>query len=465
MKRLVEWLIVGVVCLSMVVGLAGCKAGTATVTTEVATTAPEIPVVATTVPTKEPTIAPTIAPTSVPAEEIVLSFVNWWIGAEPFTKVGMLQMQEFNDANKGRCQIEEIAVPNYPDCLVAEKADVAAGNTPDMFMQSENVQDVAGTWLDGTLADLTPFIDAEFLSYKSKSVWDLTTQNGKIVGVHYGDLVTGIFYNKEMFANAGVQLPIKTWDDFYAAADKLKASGVYPFALENLEGWVPMLMFTAYAGSVGGPDILVGLKDFNDPAFLEAAKFLLKLKEEYATPDSLGAGYQIAANNFMGEKAAMIANGPWMISDMKKVEGFFEKVDVMPYPGSTADASPIMISGPGMKIVVGNQLEESPQAMQCAIDYLKYISVPDNVKAMVVDSGTIIRSNDVDYSDVPNMEPLVVKFITLLDKEAVYTVPNIRDQVGHGFDVAFREEIGNLWSGSITPEQFIQNLNAKVFNQ
>ncbi len=465
MKKALHWIIIVVACLSMLASLAGCKQ--ATTEAPVVTTAPVVPPVTTAEPTKPPEVVPTaIPPTDVPApaEEIVLSFYNWWVGAEPFTKMGAIQMEEFNTLHQGACKIEEVGIPNYPDFLVAVKADVASGNIPAVFMQSENVQDVAGTWLDGILADLTPYIDEEFLSFKSKSVWDLTTQNGKIVGVHYGDLVTGLYYNKEMFAKAGVEVPLKTWDDFFAAGDKLIASGVYPIALENLEGWVPMLMFTAYVGGYGGPDILVGLKDFNNPAFLEAAKFLLKLKD-YATPDSLGAGYQIAANNFMGEKAAMIANGPWMISDMKKIEEFFPKVDIMGFPGYTADKSPLMTSGPGMKIGAGIQLQDNPTAMECAVAYLKYISEPDNVKRMVIDSGTIIRSNNVDYSDVPNMEPLTVKFINLLDIESAYTVPNIRDQVGHGFDVAFREEIGNLWSGSITPEQFITNLNKKVFNK
>jgi len=446
MKKPLLWLLVVLLSVSMVAtfSLAGCKEEAAEEEAAEEEAAEEEVVV------------------EEPVEEIEIEFVNWWVGAEPFTNMGDIMMQEFNDKYKGTYKITKIGVPNYPDCLTKIKTDVAAGKTPDLFMQSENVQEVAGTWLDGILADMTPYIDEEFLSWKSPSLWALTTQNGKIVGVNYGDLVTGIFYNKTMFEEAGIQLPIKTWDDFFVAGDKLKAAGVAPIALENLEGWVPMLMFTEFVGGYGGPDILFGLKDFNDPAFLEGAKFLLKLKD-YTTNDVPGAGYQIAANNFMGERAAMIANGPWMVSDMKNVEGFFEKVGLLPFPGYKADASPIMMSGPGMKICINKELESDAAKMKGAMEYLRYISMPENIKRMVIDSGTIIRSLKVDYSDATTLEPLTIEFLTLLE-EAAYTVPNTRDQVGKGFDIAFSEEIGKLWSGETTPEQFIQNLNKKVFD-
>jgi len=453
MKKPLLWLLVVLLSVSMVAtfSLAGCKEEAA----EEEAAEEEV---------AEEEVAEEEAVVEEPVEEIEIEFYNWWVGAEPFTKIGDILIEEFNEMNKGKYKITKIAIPNYPDFLAKLKTDVAAGKTPDVFHQSENVQDVEGTWLEGILADLTPYIDDEFLSWKSESLWSLTTLDGKIVGVHYGDLTTGIFYNKTMFDETGVQLPIKTWDDFFAAGDKLKATGVAPIALENLEGWVPMLMFTAFVGGYGGPDILFGLEDFNDPAFLEGAKFLLKLID-YTTDDVPGAGYQIAANNFMGLNAAMIANGPWMISDMKNIEGFYEKVDLMPFPGYKADASPIMISGPGMKICVNKELESDTEKMKGCVEFLKYISMPENVQRQVVESGVVIRSLEVDYSQETEMEPLLVKFLDLLDKEAAYTVPNIRDQVGRGFDIAFSEEVGKLWSGETTPEQFIQNLNKKVFDK
>ena len=60
--------------------------------------------------------------------------------------------------------------------------------------------------------------------------------------------------------------------------------------------------------------------------------------QKYTTSDAIGALYANAANNFLQEKAAMIANGPWMTPDFadteNTAEGFEAKVGVAAYPES-----------------------------------------------------------------------------------------------------------------------------------
>lgn len=450
MKKLLIWLLCIVFTTSIAMVGISCKPETET--TEGVEAAEEV--------AEEEIIEEEEAP---PVEEIEITFLNNWVGIDPPTKMGAILTKEFNEKYKGKYEVIVEGVPGFQEMLIKLKTEMAAGESPDIFLIGETVK-AKGTWLDGILADLSPFIDDEFLSYKSQGVWADCTADGKIVGIPYTDMSTAIFYNKTMFEKADIQLPIKTWDEFFIACDKLKAAGYTPIALETLESWVPMLMFTAFLGGYGGADTVYGLEDFNDPAFLEGAKFLLKLKD-YTTSDALGAPYETAATNFIQEKTAMISNGPWMIADMKAVEGFYEKVDVMPYPGYTADVSPIMISGCGIKFCVNKEIESDPEKMKGVMEFLKYFNMPENIVRMVVDSGTIIRTNNADYSTEDAMEPLTIKILDYLDKEAMVTVPNIRAEVSHGFDKAFPEELGNLWMGASTPEQFIQAMNKKVFNK
>lgn len=65
----------------------------------------------------------------------------------------------------------------------------------------------------------------------AKSVYDLISFNGKTylapTGAH-GE--SWIFYRKDAFAKAGIAGEPATWDEFFAALDKLKAAGILPVA-------------------------------------------------------------------------------------------------------------------------------------------------------------------------------------------------------------------------------------------
>ncbi len=59
--------------------------------------------------------------------------------------------------------------------------------------------------------------------------------NGTIYAIP-GNLSGWVFYyNKALFAQAGIAEVPKTWDDLVAAAEKLKAAGILPFALGNAD--------------------------------------------------------------------------------------------------------------------------------------------------------------------------------------------------------------------------------------
>ncbi len=89
-------------------------------------------------------------------------------------------------------------------------------------------------------ADLTPVLNAKDPYVPSAKSWYDTfltpaiesgrAPDGKIYLIT-GDIVgTGIFYNKDLFAKAGITSEPQTWADFMAASKKLKAIGVIPFA-------------------------------------------------------------------------------------------------------------------------------------------------------------------------------------------------------------------------------------------
>ena len=68
--------------------------------------------------------------------------------------------------------------------------------------------------------------------------------DGKQYGVPWDVGMVGFWYNKDLFAKAGITAPPATWDDFLADVAKLKASGVTPLAIAGKDKWPSMHLWT-----------------------------------------------------------------------------------------------------------------------------------------------------------------------------------------------------------------------------
>ena len=71
------------------------------------------------------------------------------------------------------------------------------------------------------------------------------TQNGKVYGAPVGTAMGGgILYNKDVYAKLGLQVP-KTWAEFEANSDKIKAAGIYPVIGSFGDTWTSQLFVLA----------------------------------------------------------------------------------------------------------------------------------------------------------------------------------------------------------------------------
>jgi multiple sugar transport system substrate-binding protein len=121
----------------------------------------------------------------------------------------------------------DVSVYSWNDVDSKVKAMVDAGNAPDMAQ--------IGAYADYAAEDLLYSAD-ELLSISTQA--DFVPQlarAGQVDGVQYGIPFAAstrvLFYNKTLFAEAGLSAP-KTWDELAADAEALKAEGVkYPYAL------------------------------------------------------------------------------------------------------------------------------------------------------------------------------------------------------------------------------------------
>lgn len=100
-------------------------------------------------------------------------------------------------------------------------------------------------------------------------------------GQHGGIRLFRVFWNRELFEQAGISRFPETWEEFWKCCEKLKAAGITPLALHT-EGtaWAAMLLATAeVAGSEEGAAFMKQLypDTYQNEPGLEIAGTLKKL--------------------------------------------------------------------------------------------------------------------------------------------------------------------------------------------
>lgn len=121
-----------------------------------------------------------------------------------------------------------------------------------------------------------------------------------------------IWYNKAVLAKAGVTKDPANLDEFFAALDKVKATGVTPLALGG-QGWQENITFRSILIATGGRDLYLKTlknKDVSGPGFLKAVENFKKLKA-YVDPGSPGRDWNLATGMVIDGKAGFQMMGDW----------------------------------------------------------------------------------------------------------------------------------------------------------
>lgn len=134
----------------------------------------------------------------------------------------------------------EIKDEGYPsaDYRTKIKTLAAANELPDMFfLEASLVPNFADNGLIEPINDIVE--NADWTENFMNDAFDDMTYNGDIYGIPSDMKATSlIFYNKEIFAEAGITSFPETWEEFKEAVVKLKDAGYIPIAMGNKDKWV-----------------------------------------------------------------------------------------------------------------------------------------------------------------------------------------------------------------------------------
>ncbi|MBB6674527.1 extracellular solute-binding protein [Cohnella nanjingensis] len=396
-------------------------------------------------------------------KQVTLNVLNYHVGedyAAPFFKK---LFDEFpnSDLGKGvKFNLQEIPTTD----AYAQKVKVlfATGDLPDIVLTTGNyILDLAVK--SGKIADLTPYFDADpaWKSSFDPDALERNSINGKIYAVPNQKEIAMIFFNKALFKKAGIEPPetsFASWDEFFAACDKLKAAGITPISLDTNDfAWLSSMFLGAMVGTANeaGNQFMNTMKptNFNTPEVVDALKNLKTMLARYTTKDAVGGKYDPMAAHFLMGEVAMIANGPWMVPDFSNKEkatpDLPEQIGVMLFPKDGM----VSVPGTGDMVAAGDK-----NKIDAAVNFLKYETTLDNQITSLKMTGIIPVSPQAVVPDDFNKEnPIVGRMLELSTKAKYLFGENQANWYQNTLDTLSRQ-LPELAFDKITPEELAKQL-------
>jgi len=195
------------------------------------------------------------------------------------------------------------------------KSRVISGNPPSAAQtKGPAIQEWAS---EGVLANMDALAKAErWDELLPKVVADIMKYKGAYVAAPVNvHRVNWMWGSSEALKKAGVTAMPKTWDEFFAAADKLKAAGLVPVA-HGGQNWQDFTTFESVVLGVGGPkfyqDALVKLDDkaINSDTMKKSLETFRRIKS-YTDAGAPGRDWNLATAMLIQGKAGFQLMGDW----------------------------------------------------------------------------------------------------------------------------------------------------------
>ena len=386
--------------------------------------------------------------------------LTWWhnSNSDPGKAYYQKVADDFEAANPG--VTIEISALAHEDMLTRLDAAFQTGDTPDVYMERGG-----GELASHVEAGLTKDISedaAEEIEKIGGSVagWQV---DGKTYALPYSVGVVGFWYNKDLFAQAGITAPPATMAEFDDAVAKLKAAGIQPVSVGAGDKWPAAHYYYYTALRECSEDVLndaVSSKDFSDPCFTKAGEDLQALiatdpfNEGFlATPAQTGPAS--ASGLLASGQVAMELAGHWEPGVMQGLtedkKGLGEKTGWFPFPtveGGQGD--------PTAALGGGDAWACSAEAPPECTDFIKYM-LSDEVQIGFAENSMGLPTNPAANGAVA--DPALADLITVRD-EAPYVQLYFDTAFGENVGGAMNDAIALMFAGEASPEDIVEATQA-----
>jgi raffinose/stachyose/melibiose transport system substrate-binding protein len=381
--------------------------------------------------------------------------ITWWHNSNNEPGKGFYEQaaKDFEAENPGiDIQVSAMAHEDMVDKLGAA---FQSGDVPDIYMERGGGE-LADHVEAGLVRDLSSDASEEIGKLGgSVAGWQV---DGKTYALPFSLGVVGFWYNKELFAKAGIEAAPTTMDELYAAIDKLKAAGLTPLSVGAGDKW-PAAHYWYYTALRSCPqEVLEGAVtslDFSDPCFVEAGEVV----QDLVATEPFNAGFlttpaQEGATSASGllatGKVAMEMQGHWEPGVMAGLtddgKGLGEKTGWFPFPtieGGQGDPAAQLGGGDAWAVAEGAPDE--------AVEFVKYL-LSDEVQKGFAKNNMGLPTNPAASGSVT--DPALAELLKVRDA-APYVQLYFDTAFGANVGGAMNDEVALLFAGKATPQDVV----------
>ena len=260
----------------------------------------------------------------------------------------------------------------------------------------------------GKVVDLRPYLEGP--NWEGDAAWGSTFQPGSldswrvgpgVYGLPFGYSCWSIFYNRGMFRAHGWREP-RTWDEFFALCDRIRARGISPVSLPGTRWLYPDAFFRAAFHNLAGPGGWRAVNELSpgawtNPGVARSAQLLRRVTAEDVQPGWEGETAQGAELVFLQGGAAMTVSGSWFFNEMSgRIPAGFDvgTMNFPVFPDGRADPSAIQTGSDCFFVFnTGDAARE-----RLTVDFLRFLTCRARAEAFVRATDAPVALRGVPYS-------------------------------------------------------------------
>ena len=342
----------------------------------------------------------------------------------------------------------KIQLTPYASYFTKLQTAMTGGSGPDVFwMNGPNIQLYSA---NGQLASLS---DVDTSKYP-KALVDLYSYNGTVYGAPKDFDTIGVWYNKTLFQQAGLDAPAKgwTWDDYLADAKALTnaSGGVYgsAAALAGQENYYDTI------AQAGGEVInSAGTKSgFGSDAALKGVDFWVDQIKDGVSPTLAQMTDTTPQDMFTSGKIGMFWSGSWSAAAFDDMPDFKDQVAVAPLPEGP-DGNESVIHG------LANVANAKSKNLDAAKEFAVFAS-GEKAADIMGSTGTVIPAySDTQTAWVDSMKEFDLStFIDAQDSAVPYPV----SANTAAWNTVEADILSQVWALKVTPEDGLDELSTKM---
>lgn len=324
--------------------------------------------------------------TDAPAEEVELRIMTMFGGTDPSTGAFEQQLADFQAANPNVTIVNESMTSVGDEFRTAVKTDFSTGNEPDVvfFYNGADVQgiiDAGGVVPYEEVWETYPEVGSAITDAVKGSMRE---EDGKIYCLPMTGFYEGLFVNKAIFEEYGLELPT-TWDNLVTAIETLKDTDIVPFAGPLAQSHYMIEHFILSESNMDEyksdlsevPQSWVdGLNNIKD--FYEMGAF---------SADAISMEIEASQNLFRAGNAAMILEGSWFIGGCdEELQANMTVVPMPTAPGGDKDPTSI-VAGYSSGYYISRKAYDDAAKQQAVVDLVSYLTSADSIKAIAEANG------------------------------------------------------------------------------